>query len=104
MGGYGTWDAIQRRPNFFAAAVPICGGGDTSLASKLISLPIWAWHGDGDKVIKPSRSRDMINAISKAGGSPKYSEIKGRVITLGWIAGIMMSFGNGSTHNRKTDY
>ena len=78
MGGYGTWDAIQRRPNFFAAAVPICGGGDTSLASKLIDLPIWAWHGDGDKVIKPSRSRDMINAISKAGGSPKYSEIKGR--------------------------
>ena len=73
MGGYGTWDAIQRRPNFFAAAVPICGGGDTSLASKLIDLPIWAWHGDGDKVIKPSRSRDMINAISKAGGSPKYS-------------------------------
>ncbi|MEC8244160.1 MAG: prolyl oligopeptidase family serine peptidase [Verrucomicrobiota bacterium] len=78
MGGYGTWDAIQRRPNFFAAAVPICGGGDTSLASKLIDLPIWAWHGDQDKVIKPSRSRDMINAIKKIGGTPKYSEIKGR--------------------------
>lgn len=78
MGGYGTWDAIQRRPNFFAAAVPICGGGDTSLAYKLIDLPIWAWHGDRDKLIKPSRSRDMIKAISKAGGTPKYSEIKGR--------------------------
>ena len=34
MGGYGTWDAIQRRPNFFAAAVPICGGGDKKLAKK----------------------------------------------------------------------
>ena len=78
MGGYGTWDAIQRRPNFFAAAVPICGGGDKSLAPKLVNIPIWAWHGDKDSVIKPSRSRDMINAISKAGGSPKYSEIKGR--------------------------
>jgi predicted peptidase len=29
-------------------------------------------------VIKPSRSRDMIDAIKKAGGSPKYNEIKGR--------------------------
>ena len=27
MGGYGTWDIIQRRPDFFAAAMPICGGG-----------------------------------------------------------------------------
>jgi len=78
MGGYGTWDAIQRRPNFFAAAVPICGGGDTSLAPRLTKLPIWAWHGDQDKVIKPSRSRDMIEAIKKIGGTPKYSEIKGR--------------------------
>lgn len=78
MGGYGTWDAIQRRPNFFAAAVPICGGGDKSIAKELAHLPIWAWHGDKDTVIKPSRSLDMIEAITKAGGSPKYSEIKGR--------------------------
>ena len=78
MGGYGTWDAIQRRPNFFAAAVPICGGGDKKLAKKIAHLPIWAWHGDKDTVIKPIRSRDMIQAIQKAGGSPKYSEIKDR--------------------------
>ena len=35
MGGYGTWDAIQRRPEFFAAAVPICGGGDTNMGKVL---------------------------------------------------------------------
>ena len=78
MGGYGTWDAIQRRPNFFAAAVPICGGGDKKLAKDMTHLPIWAWHGAKDTVIKPIRSSDMIDAIRKAGGSPKYSEIKGR--------------------------
>ena len=48
MGGYGTWDAIQRRPDFFAAAVPICGGADNRLASSFADLPIWAWHGDKD--------------------------------------------------------
>lgn len=78
MGGYGTWDAIQRRPDLFAAAVPICGGGDKNLGKKISKLPIWAWHGDKDKVIKVSRSRDMIEAIKTAGGSPKYSEIKNR--------------------------
>lgn len=78
MGGYGTWDAIQRRPDFFAAAVPICGGGDKNFGKTLKKLPIWAWHGDKDRIIKPSRSRDMIEAIKMAGGEPKYSEIIGR--------------------------
>lgn len=78
MGGYGTWDAIQRRPNFFAAAVPICGGGDKKYGGKIAHLPIWAWHGEKDAVIAPSRSQDMIEAIKQAGGSPKYSEVKDR--------------------------
>ena len=77
MGGYGTWDAIQRRPEFFAAAVPICGGGDKSMGKAIAPLPIWAWHGDKDNVIKASRSRDMIAAIKAAGGSAKYTELKG---------------------------
>ena len=77
MGGYGTWDAIQRRPKFFAAAVPICGGGDKTMGKALAHLPIWAWHGDKDGVIKVSRTQDMIAAIKAAGGSPKYTELKG---------------------------
>ena len=78
MGGYGTWDAIQRRPDLFAAAVPICGGGDKTLGKKIAKLPVWAWHGDKDRIIKASRSRDMIAAIKAAGGAPKYTEVKGR--------------------------
>jgi len=78
MGGYGTWDALQRRPTLFAGAVPICGGGDKRLAEKIANVPIWAWHGDQDNVVKSSRSRDMIAALEKAGGSPRYTEIKDR--------------------------
>ena len=77
MGGYGTWDAIQRRPGLFAAAVPICGGGDKSRVRNIASLPIWAWHGDRDKVIRISRSTDMIAAIKAAGGAPRFTELKG---------------------------
>ena len=35
MGGYGTWDAISRRPDVFAAAIPICGGADVAQAPNL---------------------------------------------------------------------
>ena len=48
MGGWGAWDAISRRADYFAAAVPICGGGDPTQANKLTNIPIWAWHGDQD--------------------------------------------------------
>ena len=78
MGGYGTWDAIQRRPDFFAAAVPICGGGDKSMAKDIAQVPVWVFHGEKDPVIDVSRSRDMVNSMKAAGGNPKYTEVKGR--------------------------
>ncbi len=77
MGGFGTWDAISRRPNFFAAAVPICGGGDVTNAKLLTKLPIWCYHGDADNVVRVELSRNMIEAIQKAGGTPRYTEYPG---------------------------
>jgi len=74
MGGYGTWDIIARQPALFAAAVPICGGGDEATAKQIAKLPIWAFHGAKDTAVKVSRSRNMIEAIKKAGGTPKYTE------------------------------
>lgn len=74
MGGYGTWDLVARHPTMFAAAVPICGGGDETQAEKLVGLPIWCFHGSKDTVVMPSRSQNMIEAIKKAGGEPKYTE------------------------------
>lgn len=77
MGGYGTWDLISRRPELFAAAIPVCGGGDPAQAGRLAKLPIWAFHGDADPLVPAERSRGMIAAIRKAGGEPKYTEYKG---------------------------
>ena len=61
MGGYGTWDAIQRRPDMFAAAVPVCGGGDPALAKQIQFTPIWAFHGDQDQAVKVKRSRVKVS-------------------------------------------
>jgi predicted peptidase len=77
MGGFGTWDAISRWPELFAAAVPVCGGGDTAKASLMKDVPVWAFHGDIDKVVMVARTRNMIIAIKNAGGNPKYTEYAG---------------------------
>ncbi len=68
MGGYGSWSLAARLPDRFAAVVPICGGGRTSDADKLISTPIWAFHGDGDSVVPITNSVQMVRAIKTAGG------------------------------------
>ena len=77
MGGYGTWAIILEHPNMFAAAIPICGGGDVSRAAPIAHLPIWVFHGDRDPVVGVEESRNMVTAIRKAGGNPRYSEYKG---------------------------
>jgi predicted peptidase len=74
MGGYGTWDLLARYPNKFAAAIPICGGGDEKTASKIKNIPIWAFHGAKDDIVKPHQSRSMIKAIQTEGGLPGYTE------------------------------
>jgi predicted peptidase len=73
MGGFGTWDIIARRPNVFAAAIPICARGDLAQAAKLKDLPIWAFHGDQDPVVPVGHTKAMIAAIRKAGGQPKMT-------------------------------
>tara|TARA_B100001996_G_scaffold42221_1_gene30607 strand:- start:4978 stop:6390 length:1413 start_codon:yes stop_codon:yes gene_type:complete len=78
MGGWGVWDAISRRPNYFAAAVPICGGGDPDQAVNLKNVNIWAWHGEDDSVIDVTKSQQMVNAIKNQKGDIKYTEIKKR--------------------------
>jgi predicted peptidase len=77
MGGYGTWDLIARQPERFAAAVPICGGGDERQAGKLAHIPIWAFHGADDSVVPVARSRNMVAAVRAAGGNVRYTEYAG---------------------------
>ena len=76
LGGFGAWSAITAHPELFAAAIPLCGGGDELHAPKLTRLPIWAFHGAMDDLVNVERSRKMIDAISRAGGRPKYTEYK----------------------------
>jgi predicted peptidase len=77
MGGYGSWDLAARMPEWFAAVIPICGGGDETTAPKLKGLPIWCFHGAADKAVPVERSRTMVEAVKAAGGTVQYTEYEG---------------------------
>jgi lysophospholipase L1-like esterase/predicted esterase len=77
MGGYGTWDLATRYPGWFAAAAPICGGGDERVAARLAGLPLSIWHGDADAVIPARRSRTMAEALGELGAEVEYHELDG---------------------------
>lgn len=73
MGGYATWDWAQRKPERFAAILPICGGGDPAQAEKLKTLPVWAFHGAKDPTVAVAKTEEMIAAIKAAGGEPRVT-------------------------------
>jgi predicted peptidase len=84
MGAFGVWDAIERWPTYFAAAMPLAGAGDPSRAAELIHLPVWDFHGSDDPIAPVSGSRDMYAAIQAAGGSSCYTEFAGAAHTI-WM-------------------
>jgi predicted peptidase len=74
MGGFGTWSIAAAHPDRWAAIVPICGGGNVKDAEKIKDIPCWCFHGDADTAVPVQRSKDMIDALKKAGAEPKYTE------------------------------
>lgn len=68
MGGYGTWQLAMTMPEYFAAIVPICGGGMYWNAGRLVDIPVWAFHGGLDDVVSPEESKKMVDKIRAYGG------------------------------------
>lgn len=77
MGGFGTFDLVSQLPDTFAAAVPICGGGDAAMAQAFATTPAWIFHGSADPIVPPERSREMYAALKAAGADVQYTEYPG---------------------------
>ena len=79
LGGFGTFDLMERYPGFFAAAFPICGGGDTTMAARVAAshIAVWIFHGDKDPLVSVQNSRDFYHALKSAGGNVQYTEYPG---------------------------
>lgn len=111
LGGFGTWTTLGAYPEVFAAAVPICSGGSALTKACAIAaenVPLWGFHGTGDKVVSYTVTTKMINAVNAC--TPKPSPLAkttlfdglGHIIwdkvyketnAINW----MLSFTNGTT-------
>lgn len=99
IGGYGTWDAIERWPDYFAAAAPCAGAGDPSKAASIKDMPIWVSNGSADPIVPPAGSQDMVAALRAAGGHPHDSVFQG-----GHVAGWEYLLGVSSKQTEPTSF
>lgn len=76
MGGYGAWQLAMSLPELFAAMVPVCGGAMSWNAKRLVSVPVWAVHGEKDPVVPCTESIRMVDAVNQAGGNAKLTVLK----------------------------
>lgn len=78
MGGMGTFEMVARNPDMFAAAAPICGGGDpNAYTKKQTKTRYWLFHGDSDSVIEAKHSRTMNERLKQLKANVHYTEYPG---------------------------
>lgn len=76
-GGIGTFGALARYPDIFAAGVVSAGLWDPLEAPEVMRRPVWAFHGAADRQIPASVTRELMRNIANLGGTPKYTEFPG---------------------------
>lgn len=84
MGGYGTWILAMCYPEYFAAMVPICGGGMSWNIARYKNIPIWAHHGALDDVVPLNESEKMVEAAKKAGCDVRFT-VYPDILHASWI-------------------
>lgn len=78
MGGHAVWTTLVQRPGLFAAAVPVCSGGDPgSVTRAAAKCPVWAFHSDDDPLMPVQAVRDLVKTWRQLGGVAKYTEYTG---------------------------
>jgi predicted esterase len=78
MGGRGTYGAIQKNPDLFAAAYVECGYPNVEIAPIIAQMPFWMFHGSVDNVVPVQPARDLYKAVLDLGGTQiRYTEYPG---------------------------
>ncbi len=75
MGGMGTFELVYRFPKLFAAALPICGGGDAMRYDERVKkTSFWVFHGAVDAVVSVNESIAMVNKLKDIKADVTYTE------------------------------
>lgn len=75
MGGMGTFEFVYRFPKIFAAALPICSGGDSlHYDERVKKTAFWVFHGDADAVVSVNESKAMVQKLLRLNADVTYNE------------------------------
>jgi predicted peptidase len=82
MGGFGTYQIVSHHPDYFAAAAPICGHGNriadkAAFQKAFADLPVWAFHGDRDNVVRLAEQQQTIKLLKAGGATIKFTVYPG---------------------------
>ncbi len=75
MGGYGAFSLGVAEPGRWSAVLPLSGGGDPAEIAALKDVPVWAFNGAKDTLVKADEGRKMADALKAAGGTATYTEL-----------------------------
>jgi predicted esterase len=117
LGGFGTWTTLGAYPEVFAAAVPICSGGNAlskACAIAAENVPLWAFHGTADNIVSYTVTTKMIDAVNACTPKPDplakttlfsglghiiWDKVYKETNAVNW----MISFTNGTTSGGTTN-
>ena len=94
MGGNGSWSLGYQHTERFAAIVAVCGflgagpgfpsflaagtaDAAAEVATRLKGIPIQVFHGDADRVVPATESRQVVAALRAVGADVQYTELPG---------------------------
>jgi predicted esterase len=74
-GAKGVWDAAAKRPDLFAAILPMSGVGSNyeAMSDILVTMPTWLFQGGTDTNPKPQASQDFVDVLKSKGAAPIYT-------------------------------
>lgn len=78
MGGEGTFDLLHKLPGKFAAAMSVCGGGQSWWAGEIAKTPFWMFHGSDDNINPPEITERVYNELVRIGAkNMRYTNYSG---------------------------
>lgn len=77
MGGYGAWELVTRRPEVFAAIMPVCGSGFPGYAEQLRHVAAWIFHGEADGTVPAKGALEMEAALRAVGADVRATYYPG---------------------------
>ncbi len=74
-GGFGVLEWIGRRPDLYAAAVPISGGGNSALTPAYgLQVPLWFFQGAQDDIVSVDLTQKLVQKLEAEGAKVLYTE------------------------------